>query len=78
MSGKTGRLYKKLVEEKGIAKSSSGGGRRMMGGGGLEVSADQNSLKYAGAFQISAEGLAGVKAEELEAAIHEVVDELKT
>ena len=37
MNGKTGRLYKKLVEEKGIAKSSGGGGRRMMGGGGLEV-----------------------------------------
>ena len=78
MSGKTGRLYKKLVEEKGIAKSSGGGGRRMMGGGGLEVSADQNSLKYAGAFQISAEGVSGVRAEQLEAAIYEVLDELKT
>ena len=33
MSGKTGRLYKKLVEEKGIAKSSSGGGGRGMMGG---------------------------------------------
>ena len=52
MNGKTGRLYKKLVEEKGIAKSSGGGGRRMYGGGGLEVSANQDSLKYAGAFRI--------------------------
>jgi len=78
MSGKTGRLYKKLVEEEGIAKGSTGGGGRMMGGGGgLGVRAMQDSRKYAGAFQISAEGLAGVKAEALEAAIHKVVDELK-
>jgi predicted Zn-dependent peptidase len=79
MNGKTGRLYKKLVEEKGLAKGSmGGGGRGMGGGGGLGVRAGQDSRRYAGAFQISAEGLAGVKAEELEAAIHEVVDELKT
>jgi predicted Zn-dependent peptidase len=77
MNGKTGRLYKKLVEEKGIAKSSGGGGRRMMGGGGLEVRANQESLKYAGAFQISAEGLDGVGAEQLEQAIYEVLDDLK-
>jgi len=78
MSGKTGRLYKKLVEEKGIAKSSSGGGPRMFGGGGLEVSANQDSRKYAGAFQISAEGVSGVKAEQLAEAIEEVVGELKS
>jgi predicted Zn-dependent peptidase len=77
MNGKTGRLYKSLVEEKGIAKSSSGGGRRMMGGGGLEVRAGQDSLKYAGAFQVSAEGVSGVRAEQLEEAIHEVIDDLK-
>ncbi|MBU2692685.1 MAG: insulinase family protein [Candidatus Eisenbacteria bacterium] len=35
MSGKTGRLYKELVEQRGIAKGSSAGGRRMFGGGGL-------------------------------------------
>ncbi len=78
MNGKTGRLYKKLVEEKGLAKGAmGGGGRGMRGGGGLGVRAGQDSRRYAGAFQISAEGLAGVKAEELEAAIGEAVDELK-
>jgi predicted Zn-dependent peptidase len=77
MSGKTGRLYKKLVEEKGLAKSSSSGGRRMRPGGGLSVSASQDSKKYAGAFEISAEGISGVKAEQLEAAIYEVIDDLK-
>jgi predicted Zn-dependent peptidase len=77
MNGKTGRLYKKLVEEKGIAKSSSGGRRRMFGGGGLEVNANQESLKYAGAFQISAVGISGVRPEQLEAAIYEVIDDLK-
>ncbi len=80
MNGKTGRLYKKLVEEKGLAKGSmgGGGGRGMGGGGRLGVRAGQDSRRYAGAFQISAEGLAGVKAEELEAAIHEVVAELQS
>jgi predicted Zn-dependent peptidase len=77
MNGKTGRLYKKLVEEKGIAKSSGGGGRRMMGGGGLEVSANQDSLKYAGAFQMSAEGISGVRAEQLEEAMYAVLEELQ-
>jgi predicted Zn-dependent peptidase len=77
MSGKTGRLYKKLVEEKGIAKSSSGGGRRMMGGSGLEVGATQDSMKYAGAFMMSAEGISGVKAEQLEEAMYEVLDDLR-
>jgi predicted Zn-dependent peptidase len=77
MNGKTGRLYKKLVEEKGIAKSSGGGGRRMFGGGGLEVSANQESLKYAGAFQMSAEGVSGVRAGQLEAAMYEVIEDLQ-
>jgi predicted Zn-dependent peptidase len=77
MNGKTGRLYKKLVEEKGIAKSSSGGGRRMFGGGGLEVNANQESMKYAGAFQMSAEGVSGVRAEQLEAAMYEVLEDLQ-
>jgi predicted Zn-dependent peptidase len=77
MNGKTGRLYKKLVEEKGIAKSSGGGGRRMFGGGGLEVNANQESMKYAGAFQLSAVGVSGVRAEQLEEAMYEVLDDLK-
>jgi predicted Zn-dependent peptidase len=76
MGGKTGRLYKALVEEKGIAKSSSGGGGRMMGGGGrrMAVDASQDSRKYAGAFDISAEGVSGVKPEQLESAIYEVIE----
>lgn len=77
MNGKTGRLYKKLVEEKGIAKGSGGGGMRFFGGGGLEVRANQESMKYAGAFQIRAEGVSGVRAEQLEAGVYEVLDDLK-
>jgi predicted Zn-dependent peptidase len=75
MSGKTGRLYKKLVDEKGLAKSSGGGGRGMGGGG--SVSAGQDSKKLAGAFSISAEGISGVRAEQLEEAIYEVLEDLK-
>ncbi len=77
LSGKTGRLYKKLVEEKGIAKGSASRGRRMMGGSGLAVNAAQDSKKYAGAFQITADGVSGVRAEQLEAAMYEVMEDLK-
>ncbi len=75
MSGKTGRLYKKLVEEKGIAKSSAGGRRRMFGGDNQAVSASQESMKYAGAFEVTAEGVSGVKAEQLEEAMYEVIED---
>jgi predicted Zn-dependent peptidase len=78
MSGKTGRLYKKLVEEKGIAKSTAGGRGRMFGGDGLAVGGTQDSKKYAGAFQITAEGISGVRAEQLEQAMYEVIEDLKT
>jgi predicted Zn-dependent peptidase len=77
MSGKTGRLYKKLVEEKGIAKGSTGGRRRMFGGDALAVRASQDSRRYAGAFQISAEGISGVQAKQLEEAMYEVIEDLK-
>jgi predicted Zn-dependent peptidase len=77
MSGKTGRLYKKLVEEKGIAKSSAGGGRRMFGGDNLAVRASQGSRKYAGAFSMSAEGVSDVRAEQLEVAFYEVLEDLQ-
>jgi len=50
----------------------------MPGSENLAVSAEQDSRKYAGAFTISAEGLSGVKAEELEEAIDEVLEDLKT
>jgi len=79
LDGKTGRLYKKLVEEKGLAKGSVAGGRRMApGGASLAVNAGQDSRKYAGAFQISAEGVSDVRAEQLEEAVYEVLEELKT
>ncbi|MEW6411907.1 MAG: pitrilysin family protein [Candidatus Zixiibacteriota bacterium] len=78
MSGKTGRLYKKLVDEKGIAKSSGGGGGRMMPGDDLAVGANQDSRKYAGAFQMSAEAVSGVRAEQLEEAMYEMIEDLKT
>jgi len=77
MGGKTGRLYKKLVEEKGIAKSSGGNEQQMFGGSGLAVDAAQDSRKYAGSFQMSAEGISGAKPEQLEAAIYEVIDDLQ-
>jgi predicted Zn-dependent peptidase len=77
MSGKTGRLYKKLVEEKGIAKSSVSRRGRMFSGSGLAVDAMQDSKKYAGAFRISTEGVSGVHAEQLEQAIYEVIGDLK-
>jgi predicted Zn-dependent peptidase len=76
MSGKTGRLYKKLVDEKGIAKSSEEGGRRF-GPARLAVSASQDSKKFAGAFQITAEGISGVRAEQLEEALEEVIADLR-
>ncbi len=77
MSGKTGRLYKELVEKRGIAKGAGGGGGRMGGGGGLEVGAGQDSRRYAGAFQVSAEGLSGVRAEQLEEAMVAVITDLQ-
>lgn len=77
MNGKTGRLYKKLVEEKGIAKSSGSGGRRMFGGSNLAVSANQESMKYAGAFQLKSEGISGVQPQQLEEAMYEVIEDLK-
>jgi predicted Zn-dependent peptidase len=78
MSGKTGRLYRKLVEEKGLAKGAVAGGRRMMpGADNLAVRAQQDSRKYAGAFQISAEGVSGARPADLESAVYEVIADLK-
>ena len=79
MNGKTGRLYKKLVEEKGIAKSSGGGGRRMFGGSDLAVSATQDSKKIRRRFPDLRRGRSpGSEAEQLEEAMYEVIEELKT
>ncbi len=77
MGGKTGRLYKKLVEDKDIAIGSVNRDR-MYGGDGLMVSATQDTRKYGGAFRITAEGKTGVRPEQLESAIYEVIEDLKT
>jgi len=77
LSGKTGRLYKKLVEEKNIAIGTARGGG-MFSGDGLKVGASQDSRRYAGVFQITAEGKTGIKPEQLEEAIYEVIGELDT
>jgi len=50
----------------------------MMGGDRLAVGAYQDSRKYAGAFMVFAEGVSGVKAEQLETAMIEVIEDLKT
>jgi hypothetical protein len=50
----------------------------MFFGSGLAVDATQDSKKYAGAFMISAEGVSGVRAEQLEQAVYEVIEDLKT
>ena len=49
----------------------------MFGGSNLAVNASQQSNKYAGAFQLSAEAISGVKAEKLEEAMYEVLDDLQ-
>lgn len=77
MSGKSGRLYKKLVEEKGIAIGASSGSG-MFGGAALKVGAEQDTRKYAGAFKINAEGKAGVQPDQLETAILEVIEDLRS
>jgi len=77
LSGKTGRLYRKLVEEEGLAigaERHSG----PYGGGGLYVSSNQDTRKYGGVFSIDAEGKADVDPGRLEAAIDEVLEDLRT
>jgi hypothetical protein len=76
MNGKTGRLYKKLVDEKNIALGTSSGGG-MFGGNGLRVNAGQNSNKYAGYYSLSAEGKCETRPAQLEAAMYEVLDDLQ-
>jgi len=77
MNGKTGRLYKKLVDELNIAMGSGGGGGGPFGGGGLQVNAAQNSNKYAGYFSLSAEGKCETKPGQLETAMYDVLADLQ-
>ncbi len=74
LSGKSGRLYKKLVLEDGIALGGSVSG---MMGQRLHVDAGQDSRKYGGYFSVSAEGKDDVNPEQLRDAIYEILDDLK-
>ena len=64
LEGRTGRLYKALVEEKGLI---SGQPRVAL-----------NELKYGGYFEVSAEVKEGIQPEAVEAAIREELEKLKT
>jgi predicted Zn-dependent peptidase len=74
LSGKSGRLYKKLVIEDGIALSGS---VRQMMGPSLHVGASQYSMKYAGYFSVFAEGKDEVSPLELRDAVYAILDDLK-
>ena len=62
LSTRTGRLYKGLVLGSGLATS---------------VSAQQDSRKWAGLFEVEGEARAGHKPGEVEQGIYEVIDKLK-
>ena len=64
LEGRTGRLYKALVEEKGLIVG--------------EPRVALNELKYGGYFEVSAEVKEGVTPETVEAAILEELETLKT
>jgi len=64
LSGRTGRLYKALVEEKGIATG--------------EPYAFQQSLKYGGGFEVGAELAEGASHEQVEAALVAELERLKS
>ncbi len=74
LSGKSGRLYKKMVLEDGIALS---GTVSEMMGPRLHVDAEQDSRKYGGYFAASAEGKDDVSPERLRDAILEILEDLK-
>ena len=64
LEGRTGRLYKALVEEKGLISG--------------EPRVALNELKYGGYFEVSAEVKEGIQPETVEAAIREELEKLKT
>lgn len=63
LNGRTGRLYKSLIEDQAIAALASAGNR---------------SMRYAGSFSFSALPKGGAELSELEAAWYEELDKLKT
>jgi predicted Zn-dependent peptidase len=75
LSGKTGRLYNRLVIEKELALGDEKQSRM---GSSLRVEAGQNTLRFAGYFEISAEAREGVPPEDLETNIYDVLQELGT
>jgi predicted Zn-dependent peptidase len=64
LNGRTGRLHKALVEEKGVVNRG-------------EAYASQDNKKYAGVFAIEGNAKTGHEPEEVEAAIDEVVARLQ-
>lgn len=62
LNGRTGRLYKSLVLEQGVANSAS---------------AEVNGVKYEGYFELRGVAKPGKKPEEVEAAITKEIDKLK-
>ena len=63
LNGRTGRLYKSLVEEQGVATSAFGG---------------QNGLKFEGFFQLSGVAKQGRTPEEVEQALYAEIVKLQT
>ena len=63
LNGRTGRLYKSLVLEQGLANTASAG---------------QNGAKYEGYFELRGVAKPGKTPEEVEAAIYKELDKLKT
>jgi predicted Zn-dependent peptidase len=63
LNGRTGRLYKSLIEDQGIASQASAGNRAM---------------RYAGSFSFSALPKGDAELADLEAAWYEELDKLKT
>ena len=73
LSGKTGRLYRTLVKEKELALGDE---IRSRMGSRLRVDAEQNTLKYAGYFEITAEAREEAAPGSLEKNINEILQEL--
>ena len=63
LSGRTGRLYKELVEDQQVATSASGG---------------QSGFKYEGMFELRGTAMRGRTPEEVEQAVYAELERLKT
>lgn len=63
LNGRTGRLYKSLVVQQGVATNASGG---------------QNGLKYEGYFELSGTSKPGKTPEDVEQALYKEIEKLQT